>query len=51
MVQQKHFHCGLCYFLFRTPRSPTLGLPPAPRLPPEGAAGPGRDVLEPGEGR
>lgn len=51
MVQQKHFHCGLCYFLFRTPGGPTLGLPGAPGLPPEGAAGHGRDVRKPGEGR
>lgn len=33
MVQQKHFHCGLCYFLFCTHRGPTLGLPGARRLP------------------
>ena len=51
MVQQKHFHRGLCYFLFSTPGGPTLGLPGVPRLSPEGAAGPGRDVGEPRKGR
>lgn len=42
MVQQKHFHCGLCYFLFRTPHGSTLGLPGAPHRPSGGAAGHGR---------
>lgn len=42
VVQQKHFHCGLCYFLFRTPHGSTLGLPGAPHRPSGGAAGHGR---------